>query len=393
MLRLCSVFELSSGGHLDARYDPVGGMQSHTGQLTRALDRIGVRQDVITAWRPGCAAVEGLGTHGSVRRVGVPLQRLRQLYALPAWWAAQRRAAAADLVHAHLGEDLAIVPLGLLAALRARRPLVLTLHCSLRHTLAVGDARRAVLRALGGPLETLGVRRAAAVITLTPRLAGLVIGDGAPARRVHVIPSGVDVARFTGRHGDPAPWIGRPRVLFVGRLAPQKGVRTLVDAVPRLPPDAQVVLVGDGPERAGLERRVSELGVADRVTFLGFVRPAQVVAHLTHADVLVLPSVYEELGSVLLEGMQAGLPIVASAVGGIPDVIVDGENGCLVAPGDAAALGARVTEVLGDAGLAERLRAGARAHAHRYRWDVLAQRVLEVYREVATAATPSSTRS
>jgi glycogen(starch) synthase len=380
VLRLCSVFEpptaaLTGAG---AHYDPVGGMQSHTGQLTRALDACGVAQTVVTAWRPGAARRERLGGHSQVLRLGAPVRRLRQLYAPAAVPLLPGLAAAADLVHVHLGEDLAVVPLGLLAG-RRRCPLVLTVHCSLRHTLRPTGARGLALSTAGAALEAVGERRADAVVVLSRRLADLLVAGGLDPGRVQVIPSGVDLRRFAGPLPDPAPDLPCPRVLFVGRLAPQKGVSTLLDAVPLLRNRAAVVLVGDGPQRPALERQAGRLAPG-RVRFQGFVPHAEVPAWLAAADVLVLPSIYEELGSVLLEAMAAGLPVVASAVGGIPDAL--GAAGRLVPPRDPAALAAAVDEVLDDPALAARLGEAARRRATAFSWDALAGRVLDLYREV-----------
>jgi glycogen synthase len=379
VLRLCSVFEppataLTGAG---ARYDPVGGMQSHTGQLTRALDACGVAQTVVTAWRPGAARSERLGGRSRVLRLGAPVRRLRQLYAPAAAPVVPRLAAGTDLVHVHLGEDLAVVPLGLLAS--RRRPLVLTVHCSLRHTLQAGGGRGLALSSVGAALESVGERRADAVIALTRRLADRLLAGGLDPGRVHVIPSGVDLRRFAHPLPDPTPDLPRPRVLFVGRLAAQKGVSTLLEAVPLLRARAPVVLVGDGPQRPALERQAGRLG-PDRVRFQGFVPHAEVPAWLAAADVLVLPSVYEELGSVLLEAMAAGLPVVASAVGGIPDAL--GDAGLLVPPRDPSALAAAVDKVLEDPALAAELGHAGRRRAAAFSWDTLAGRVLEVYREV-----------
>ena len=380
VLRLCSVFEPPAAALTGAgtRYDPIGGMQSHTGQLTRALDACGVAQTVVTAWRPGAGRFERLGSRSRVVRLGAPVRHFRQLYAPAAAPVMARLAADADLIHVHLGEDLAVVPLGLLGS-RRRRPLVLTVHCSLRHTLQASGGRGLALSTIGAALESVGERRADAVIVLTQRLADRLIAGGLDRGRVHVIPSGVDLRLFARRLPDPAPDLPRPRVLFVGRLAAQKGVSTLLDAVPLLRTGAAVALVGDGPQRAALERQAGHLG-ADRVRFQGFVPHAEVPAWLAAADVLVLPSVYEELGSVLLEAMAAGLPVVASAVGGIPDAL--GAAGRLVPPSDPAALAAAVDEVLDDPALAAGMGDAARRRATAFSWDALAGRVLDVYREV-----------
>ena len=379
MLRLCSVFEPPAAALAGAaaRYDPVGGMQSHTGQLTRALDACGVAQTVVTAWRPGAVRSERLGGRSRVVRLGAPVRRFRQLYAPAAALVVPRLAAGTDLVHVHLGEDLAVVPLGLLAS-RRRRPVVLTVHCSLRHTLQASGGRGLVLSTVGAALESVGEWRADAVIVLTRRLADRLLAGGLDPGRVHVIPSGVDLRLFARAQPDPAPDLPRPRVLFVGRLAAQKGVSTLLEAVPLLRARAAVVLVGDGPRRPALERQAGRLGPG-RVRFQGFVPHAEVPAWLAAADVLVLPSIYEELGSVLLEAMAAGLPVVASAVGGIPDAL--GAAGRLVPPRDPAALAAAVDEILDDPALAAELAAAARRRAAAFSWDVLAGRVLEVYRE------------
>jgi hypothetical protein len=141
----------------------------------------------------------------------------------------------------------------------------------------------------------------------------------------------VDRRLFLGPFDDPFPDLPRPRVLFVGRLHKAKGVDVALAAFGRLhAAGAHLVLVGDGPERPALEAEAARLGLADRVRFVGFLPHHRVPAALSNADVLVVPSVYEELGRVVLEAMQVGLPVVATATGGIPEVIHDGLNGFLV---------------------------------------------------------------
>ena len=287
------------------------------------------------------------------------------------------------MVHVHLGEDLAVLPVGAAAARLHRLPLVLTVHTSLRHTLAVGDLRSAILKTLGGPIERWGERSAEAVVVITPRLYRLLLSDGVEEDRLHLIPPGVNPSLFVGPFEDPFSGVGKPRVLFVGRLTPQKGVGTLVAAVGLLKdPSARVLLVGDGPERPALERQAERIGVGDRLHFVGFLAHERLPAMFSHADLLVLPSLYEELGTVLLEAMQAGLPIVASKTGGVPDVIEDGVNGLLVPPADPGALARAIDRLLADSGLARRLSEGAQGRGKDYGWEVLAGRVLAVYHGV-----------
>jgi glycogen(starch) synthase len=382
VLRLCSVFEQPPTALVGrgVKFDPIGGMQNHTAELTRALDRRGVVQTVLTTRPPTAPRFQRLGDHARVIRLGLPIRRFRQLYGPQAAIIAPILAARADVVHVHLGEDLAVLPTGAAAAKLHRLPLVLTVHTSLHHTLAVSDLRSAVLKTLGGQIERWGEHSAEAVLVITPRLSKLLISDGAAENRIHVIPPGVNPSLFEGPFEDPFSGVGRPRVLFVGRLAPQKGVDTLVAAAGLLKdPCAQVLLVGDGPERKALERETERLGVGDRLHFVGFVTHDRLPAAMAHADVLVLPSLYEELGTVLLEAMQAGLPIVASETGGIPDVIEDGVNGLLVPPGDPEALARGIDRILSDGDLARRLSEGAQERGKDYDWEVLAERVLRVY--------------
>ena len=386
VLRLCSVFEtppevLTGRGR---RFDPVGGMQLQAAALTRALDARGVAQVVVTTRPPGAPARHRLGRATTVQRLGLPVARPRQLYALPALRCVHARARGASLVHAHLGEDLAVVPIALSAARRHGLPLVLTVHLSLAHTLVGVTPRARALRLLGAPLERAGVRAADAVIALVPRTAELLVADGVDPERVHVVPSGV-VVPAAPASTDAAALAGapRPRVLFVGRLAPQKGVRTLIEAVPRLPAEAEVCVVGDGPARRGLERAAQRAGVAGRVRFLGMRAPTEVPALLAAADVLGLPSVYEELGSVLLQAMDAGLPIVATRVGGIPDAV--GDAALLVPARDPPALAAAVAELLRSPQRRADLSRRARERARHFGWEALADRVLEVYRGVVDA--------
>ncbi len=392
VLRLCSVFEppLGSLTGRGVRFDPIGGMQNHTASLTRALDALGVVQDVVTTRPPGAPARHRLGQRANVHRLGLPVPAMRQLYCLPAAARIDRLARRAHLLHAHLGEDLAIVPIAMAAARRHRIPWVLTIHASLNHTLVGGGLRGALLRRLGGRLERLGTEHADGVIVLAPRLARLLAAEGLPDARIHVIPSGVEVPRQHADGEGPLPSDpatrrnGRPRILFAGRLAEQKGVRYLVEAAAQMQTQGvEICLVGDGPERQMLEEMVSRHNLEDSFSFLGFQPRAAIPQLMESADLLVLPSIYEELGSVLLEGMHAGLPIVASDTGGIAHAV--GDAAVLVPPRDAASLAGALDALLADAGRRGELAAAARRRSHRFHWDGLAAQVLAVY-EAAVAA-------
>jgi glycogen(starch) synthase len=380
VLRLCSVFEPRELSPAWVAYDPIGGMQNHAAELTRCLDRLGVAQVVVTSRLAGPADSVRFGAHGQVIRTGLRVPVLRQGWAL----LAARHVLGGgrvDLVHVHCGEDLAVLPLAWLAARRHGCPLVVTVHLSVRHGLRPVALRGVLLRAAGGTVERWLLPGADAVIALTPSTARQLRADGILAGRVHVIPPGYDPALFARAAADPFPGLPRPRVAYLGRLAPQKDVGTLLEAFAYLPSGARLLLVGDGPDRAALQRRAQRFG--SRVHFAGFVPHAAVPAVLQHVDLLVLPSLYEDLSSALIEAMAAGLPVVASGVGGTADLVHDGVNGLLVAPRDPAALAAAISRILADPAAAARLSAAARRTAAAYAWTDLARAVLDVYRQAA----------
>jgi glycogen synthase len=170
------------------RFDPIGGLQNHTLNLTSHLDELGLQQTVVTARCGRLPKWQRLGTRSQVFRVGLPVPRFRQMYAFPAARCLRRIAARSDIVHAHLGEDIAILPIAYEAARSRDLPFVVTVHCSLRHTLRVVDPRTALLKLIGGAVEERFLSRADAVITLTHRTASALRGmDG---DRIFVIPPG-----------------------------------------------------------------------------------------------------------------------------------------------------------------------------------------------------------
>ncbi|MBA4083856.1 MAG: glycogen synthase [Kytococcus sp.] len=226
--------------------------------------------------------------------------------------------------------------------------------------------------------------------------------------RVHVVHNGIDAQLWRAqpdeevvrRHGvDP----DRPSVVFVGRITRQKGLPHLLRAARELPPEVQLVLCAGAPDTpeilAEVEALMSDLRASrDGVVWIREMLPrAEVIALLTAGTVFACPSVYEPLGIVNLEAMACGLPVVATATGGIPEVVVDGGTGWLVpieqvqdgtgAPVDAdrfeSDLAAALTDALSDpARAAERGRAGRQRAVEHFSWGSIGERTLEVYRAV-----------
>jgi glycosyltransferase involved in cell wall biosynthesis len=174
-------------------------------------------------------------------------------------------------------------------------------------------------------------------------------------------------------------------VLHLAHLGAEKGQRDLIAAASRIcaaVPDAHIAIVGGGKLRERLEREAAASGTA-HILFVGFWPPEHVPALLAAASVFVLPSRQEGLGSVLLQAMAAGLPVVATAVGGIPEIVRDGSTGLLVPPRDSAALAAAVVRVLTDSALADRLAAAGLAFARKEGSAArMVEETLAVYREL-----------
>jgi glycosyltransferase involved in cell wall biosynthesis len=222
---------------------------------------------------------------------------------------------------------------------------------------------------------------------------GELLRIGVPATRISLVPSGVDLDRFTPR-GPAVPRDGRPRILSVGRLVERKGFADLVQAMAAVP-QAECVVIG-GPAAVELPadpvaRRLRTLaracGVDDRVRLAGAVPGPEMPRWYRSADLLACAPWYEPFGLTPLEAMACGVPVVATAVGGLTDTVVDRVTGRLVHPRDPRGLGTALGELLGDppARLACAAAALARAR-HRYSWWRTATALQAIYRSVAPAA-------
>lgn len=224
----------------------------------------------------------------------------------------------------------------------------------------------------------------------------------APHANVEVVPNGVNPRRFEGVTTTPSPWVQRESrdfvVGFVGTVRPWHGVDVLLTALPHLiaaDPSFRVCIVGDGGDaRDEFIARCEEDGVLSRIGFTGAVPADEIPQVLASMDVLVAPYPYMESFYFsplkLFEYMAAGKPIVASAIGQINDIIVNGHTGLLVEPGDETALAQALLQLRGDANLCRRL--GAAAHADalaNHTWESRVQATLQVInraREVSLAA-------
>jgi glycosyltransferase involved in cell wall biosynthesis len=180
-------------------------------------------------------------------------------------------------------------------------------------------------------LRSWWTRQAHRVIVPSRYLARWVSGWGVPNEKIAVIYNAVEPNNRIIPGSVP---LATPlKAVTVGRLVPWKGVDQIIEVVARMP-DLGLIIIGDGPERSKLERLTQELGVTDRLYFAGQRSKKETLSLMVAADLFVLNSTYEGLPHVLLEAMSLGLPVVATAVGGTPEVVQDGKNGLLISPGD-----------------------------------------------------------
>jgi glycosyltransferase involved in cell wall biosynthesis len=169
----------------------------------------------------------------------------------------------------------------------------------------------------------------------------------------------------------------------MGRHVPQKGFDTLVrafaDCVKEHRIEQDLILAGDGKDHELLKNLASQLGISSRVHFPGRVDHAKAVQLFKGADLFVLPSRHEPFGIVNLEAMAAGIPLIATRVGGVPEFVEDGRNGILVKPDDTGALARAMVRVLGDADLRDRLVREGQQTAARFDWCSIASQYRQVY--------------
>src|SRR5690606_22082942 len=280
------------------------------------------------------------------------------------------------LVHAH-----GLKAGWIASTVRSARPLVVTVH-NLVLDESAGRAA-ALLRALEARLP----RRADVVVAVSQQIADRFAGLAA-ADRVVVIPPASDppVVRRDRAAVRAALGVGEdvPLVVCVARLHPQKDLPTFlraVDALRRRVPDVRAALVGDGPEERALRELVTRLDLDDVVIFVG--RSPNAPDEMAAADVVALSSVWEGNPITLAEAMQLGVPVAATAVGAVPELVEDGVTGRLVDPGDAAALASACEDLLCDRSGAAAMAADGRARAERLLGrDTLVSAIEDVYREV-----------
>jgi glycosyltransferase involved in cell wall biosynthesis len=358
-------------------YPPLGGgAATATRALARALNRLGVEVHVLTSSGPGLP--------GNETEDGFRVERL---------WTGRRHRDRCSLVEMALfltsaslrfpsllwsgGFDGAVLFFGLpcgLLGLPLKHLFGIPYIISLRGGDVPGtEPSLNGLHALLRPLRRHLYRCAAAVAATSEGLRQRSLAaDPLP---VTVIPNGVDRVQDPG-----GPSGAQTRILFVGRLAEQKNVALLLHAFAAISrKEAHLQIAGDGPLRDSLEILADDLQLSGRVTFSGWLDRSEMPGLYRRSTLLILPSHYEGMSNAVLEAMAAGLPVIATAVEGIGELIADGQTGIIVPPGDAPALARAMDRLLDDATLREQLGTRAREHVERcFSWDAAAQAYLRL---------------
>jgi len=285
-----------------------------------------------------------------------------------------------DIVHTHSSKAGFV---GRLAAKMARVPHILyTPHGHVfQGYFSPLVTRRFIL------MERLAARWTDRILTLTDAEADQHLALGIGRREQFVtIPSGIDLDRVTTVM--PRRLIAHGTIVgTVARLVPVKGHLFLLEAIPKVLrrfPEARFVFVGEGETRPALQDQARRLGISDQITFAGFQE--DVPALLAGMDTVVLPSLNEGMGRVLVMAMALGKPIVATSVGGVPELLGNGEAGLLVPPGDSVAIAEAVSTLLCDPSRARALGEAGRRRASRYSAESMIAALAKVYHEVMEGA-------
>jgi glycosyltransferase involved in cell wall biosynthesis len=390
----------------------IGGMQTHSADLCRGLVAAGHEVDVIAPRHPDDLE-QSTHVGGTWYFLDVPSRISGRPMRYRGWL--RRSAEAFERLHAERPYDLvhseSTSALGLLRrGVGKRLPVVAKFHGNYTGLAAATLRRATSANGLGDvfaetkhlvwisghhfvPLDAVYRFRACeAMVPSQQQFEGTLRSYLLRRSRLHVVPNGIDSELFApASAGEARAELGLPDagplLVTVGRLNREKGVDVAIRALGSIGSDAKLVVVGGGEEQAELERLALELGVAERVVFAGRQPQETVPRYLAAADIFLFPTVREEAAPLVLpQAMACGLPVVASRIGGITEVVErPGEDGLLIPPGDVRALTDAVNRLLGDEAVRKAIGQAARARVEtEYTVQRMAERTLTVY-EMAVA--------
>ena len=365
----------------DHYYPDMGGAPHYAFELSLQLVKLGIEAVVVTHARPGqpeeeeiagvkIKRVKGLVLNNSHRAASPLVFRHCYKYILDGKF---------DVVHGldiYSPMALIVIPL----AHRHRIPCVLTCHTVMDSPFSIF-----LQRPMG-----LALRRADRLIAVSRASARFCCLLGCPEKKITVVPNGVDLSCF---NGNVDAFVMREElgvgdeslVVTASRLVKRKNPNLLISAfakVLKVVSDAKLAIAGSGREQDNLSRQIKGLNIANSVFMVGGLAKEKVAQLMAAADVFVLPSKMESFGLALLEASAAGVPVVCSNAGGVPEVFQDGFNALLYPPGDDIAMAKAIIRLIQDRELAKTISANAVATSRRFTWEIAAERTLRVYEEV-----------
>ena len=370
----------------------VGGIARHCEGLAKALAHQGHEVHVFTLDFPGAPdyeELEGVRVYRTRSEVGHP--NFITWVLLFNHFIEKRMATASqqvkfDVLHVH---DWLTAPAAIAFKHFAKKPLVFTAHSTEhgRSGLHTPDSFT-----IDG-LEWWSTYEADKIVVASGSMKGEVCSHfHVSDNKVEIIPNGIDSSRYEepvdkgtirARYGVQ---LHQKLILCIGRLVPQKGIEYLINAVPLVASrrtEARFIIAGDGWYRDHLELVANNTGQRWRIAFTGFISDRDAIALTKSADVLVVPSVYEPFGIVALEGMAAGVPVVASQVGGLTDVIEHDHTGVLTYPRNPESIAWGIDHILSNPDHADWLVKNAREVLQKaYSWEAIAKRTGKIYQEV-----------
>ncbi len=382
-------------GMLTWEYPPriVGGIARHCHGLAKALAALGNEVHVFTLDFPGSPTYEetpdGVKIHRIVSELGHPNFLTWVLlfnHFIEKRIADVGQEVKFDVLHVH---DWLTAPASIAFKHSVGKPMVLTIHSTEHGRSGIHNPDSSTIDGL----EWWAAYESSRVIATSDSMKSEVCDHfKLPWEKVKIIPNAIDSDKYSGsvdrgavrarygvRHGEKL-------VLSVGRLVPQKGIEYLVQAVPNVAwrhPETKFVIVGEGWYRDHLQYLTATTGQAWRINFTGFIPDHELIALTKSADVLVMSSIYEPFGIVALEGMAAGVPVVASRVGGLAEIIEHDKTGILVYPRNPDSISWGINQILSNPEHARWLAKNAEERIQKtYSWEAIAKKTVKLYKEV-----------
>lgn len=378
---------------LSSRFYPIiGGAEQQAQRLSRRMRERGINVFIVTCRYRGLSpdeSIDGIPVHriGTIYNRMEPRGKIPSLHMMAGLFChlVQNRKRI-DIIHVHGAAKMAMTAN---AAKRfIKKPVVVKVATASTAGTGEGDLYSAETASLGNARLSL-LRMSDACIATTEQIQRELIARGVPAARIALIPNGVDTRRLMPPAPDEKRMLkeklnitSKTVSLFVGRLIRRKGVDTLLRAWQEVIlefPDAILLVAGAGEEEENLKGTARSLRLGASVVFVGAVDPTEIDNYFKVADLCIFPSLSEGMPNVLLEAMSCGIPVVASAIGGIVDVITSGENGLLVPPDDHGALAASVKRLLAGGGAAFGAM-GRKSVIERFSLDTVTDRYIELYK-------------